>query len=105
MKRKKIGLDNTVLDMVTEMSEGNPGAINVMMAVIKSSEIGVFDILHLDDMNMRGPQIWVGFNDYANGDLDKFIKAVRERSKEMITIVNRDSGIDEMAVPSGGSYR
>lgn len=102
--RKKISLDMSVLDIVTEMSEGNPGALTVMMDLIsKNPDSGVFTLLHLDDMNIRGSQIWVGYKDYAGEDIAKFEEAVIARNPEMVNIINMEC--DEKAVTSGASFR
>ena len=40
---------------------------------------GIFDILSLDDMNMRGSQIWVAYKDHCGQDIEKFIACIKER--------------------------
>jgi hypothetical protein len=100
--RKKIELDMSVKDIVVEMSEGNPGAINVMMSMIEKLGIttATLDILRMEDMNIRGSQIWVGYKDFAGGDMEKFVGALRDRNKEMISLINENSGVQELAPPS-----
>ncbi len=90
--RDKISLNSTVADIVAIMSEGIPGSINVMMGMIDTYgvERGVLDILRLDDMNIRGTQIWVGFKDHCESDMQIFVGCVRNRDQEMIDKINEE---------------
>lgn len=45
-------------------------------------------LLHLDDMSMRGAQIWVAFAGYSEGFFPKFKECVMTRNPEMIQYVN-----------------
>lgn len=103
--REKIGLTDTIQDMVVKLSEGNPGAITVMASLLKSDPHGIGYLLDLDDMNMRGSQIWVGFKDYSGQEMDEFKKAVRARDPEMVAKVNEVCSYDgEIAVTGGSSF-
>ena len=85
-----ITLHDTVLDMIVKLSEGNPGAAIVCTKILKADlERGVMDLLHLDEMGMKGPAIWVGYKDYAGEDLNLFIKAVRQRAPDMIKMIRQ----------------
>jgi hypothetical protein len=87
--RRPLKLDGTVLDLVLTMSEGNPGALSVLMSFIENKNgATAFDVLHLDAMNMRGSQIYVGFKDFAHGDMPTFIKAIRARDPLLVQVVN-----------------
>lgn len=103
-QRESITGDMTTRDVVILMSEGNPGAINAMMALITITDATVLDLLHLDDMNMRGSQIWVAFKDHCKQDLDVFLKAIRARDREMVITVNLECP-EYKAVTHGGSLR
>lgn len=67
----RIQLTDSLQQIVVKMSDGNPGAINVMMALIKQGEKidpdnmlgGVGAILWLDTERIYGPKIWVLFKD------------------------------------------
>lgn len=102
-KREKITLHMNQMDVLIAMAEGNPGAISAMTQLLEDPA-GLFDVLHLDDMNMRGPQIWVGFKDFAGQDVGKFREAIRKRDPEMVAIVNRECP-DQKATQHGASYR
>jgi hypothetical protein len=104
--RKQITMNMTVEEIVTEMCEGNPGAINAMMALVTSGdpqETFVY-LLHLDDMNMWGPQIWVAYKDFCKGNLEKLKMAILERDPIMVEFVNKICP-DQRAVTGGASSR
>ena len=64
--RTPINLSDSTLDMIVAMSEGNPGALTVLMGMLESDNpAATMMILHLDDMNIRGTQIWVGYKDHC----------------------------------------
>lgn len=92
--RKKIQLDMTQIDVLVEMTEGNPGAMNAIKRLMDSPD-GLFDVLRLDDMNIRGPQIWVGFKDVCNGDIALFQKKIRDRDPEMVNKINEEMFMDK----------
>lgn len=103
MRREKIVGTDTVVEIVSKLSEGNPGAINAMMSMLQVEGASPLDLLNLDDMNMRGPAIWIGFKDYAGGKPDVFLNAIRERKKEMISFINQEHHDDSGPVVSGGA--
>ena len=103
--REKIGMHMSPMDIMFKLSEGNPGAINVMGQMLQE-EVGFLYILSLDDMNMWGSQIWVGYKDYCGEDIKKFIEAVKNRDPEMVKVVNEQCGdYGHMAVTSGASFK
>lgn len=99
-------MDN-VGDVLMKMAEGNPGAITVMMNIMKiAGQDGVFYLLHLDDMNIRGTQIWIGYKDYCGEDINKFIECIKGRDKKMVDCINKQGRMgnhEYMAVQHGGS--
>lgn len=105
--RERIQSSDTVMNAILKMSEGNPGAISVLTQLLQKSENGFMNILSLDDMNIRGSQIWVAYNDHCRGDLNKLVLCLDERDPALVDAVNacHDTGTNEKAVTSGGSYR
>ena len=104
--RKEIDMMASTMDFLVAMSEGNPGAINVLMQMMDKSEMGLLDILSLDDMNIQGTQIWIGYKDYCGQDIDKFIECVRNRDNDMIAKINEEGlrgNHKDKAVYSGAS--
>jgi len=97
-ERKDLTLDMTVMDMMVAMSEGNPGGLTVIMELIKRQpDTGFLLLCHLDDMNIRGCQIWMGFKDYCNHDFDRFIECIKTRDEGMVNKINAmsyDQGVE-----------
>jgi len=84
MNESVITLDDTVITAAVKMAEGNPGAITVMMELIKKKqEEGFIAIMHLDDMQIRGWKIWYGYKDYCKQDLEKFFDCIMSKDKDM----------------------
>lgn len=98
-KRPQIELNMSYMDLMILMSEGNPGALTVLAEMFKRGDNGIMAMLHLDDMNIRGSQVWVGYKDHCGHDLDKFLECIRERSPEMVQTINQIcAGYGEIAV-------
>ncbi len=114
MSRKSLGMNST-LDLLVEMGEGNPGGLTVLASMIKENEDNLMCIMHLDDMNIRGSQIWVGYKDHCGENMETFIKCIRARDPEMIKPINNEcyrpefandyEGYYEEAVTRGASWR
>jgi hypothetical protein len=90
-----------LLGTVTDLAEGNPGALNVIMLLLNDNR-GFIDLLSLDDMNIRGPQIWIGYSDYCERNIEAFRAAVRARDPELVECINSEYA-DEQAVVGGAS--
>jgi hypothetical protein len=106
-ERKPIDFYGTTKDTICLMSEGNPGALSVLMQMFNNNpDDGILAILHLDDMNIRGTQIWIGYKDHCGQDIDKFKEAIFNRDSDMIRTINQE-GLNgnhkDKAVPSGAS--
>lgn len=113
------------MDVIVKMAEGNPGATVVMAEMLKADPDNLMLILSLDDMNIRGSQIWVGHKDYCGamreGDkepltkeeqMKRFIQAIKDRDPKMIEKINEEcfhpdlefEGYKEKAVTHGASW-
>jgi len=103
MARKKLNVNESVANVAAQMCEGNPGAIAALSSILTKRDDGLLVVLSLDDMNIRGCQIWVAYKDWAGGDVDKLAKGAFDRDQSMIDMVNERSGIEEVAVNSGAS--
>ena len=97
-----IQLNDTPMEAIISLAEGNPGAA-VVMGKLMQDPIGFMDVLHLDDMGMKGPQIWVAFEDHCKGDIEALRKAIRSRDPELVATVNRECP-DRKAVCHGASF-
>ena len=102
--REKVGLMDSGLQLLMKMSEGNPGAATVL-AQLFQTDLGIMSVLSLDDMNIRGSQIWIGYKDYCKQDIDKFKQAIQARDPEMVAVINKESGSEEQAVTHGASFK
>lgn len=80
-----ISLDDSTIVAIMKMGKGNPGALTVMFEMVKVKDHnGIIAIMHLDDMNIRGELIWIGYNDYCKRDVVKFIECSINRDKGML---------------------
>jgi len=101
--RGKLGLNMSAMDIAVEMSEGNPGACAVIGMILGKGPSSWFTLLDLDDMNIRGPQIWVGYKDHCKENIDDFIAAVKRRDAQMIATINKECP-EWKAVKAGASF-
>lgn len=111
MIREKINLKDTSQEIIVKMAEGNPGGLSVLIDMLKANPLNLLEMLSLDDMNIRGTQIWVGYKDYCGEDLEKFLAAVKSRDPEMVKVINDTCIYDnefgkfiEVAVTHGASF-
>lgn len=100
--REPVTLSMTPFDLIVLLSENNPGALRVLSELLERSSLGFFLALHLDDMNIRGTQIWVGYKDHCDQDIKKFAECITRRDLHMIKTINRECG-EPFAVQYGGS--
>lgn len=81
-------------DIVCELSDGNPGAIQVMMRLLSDVDWLHKDpllyLFRLESMNIRGSQIWAAFKDFAGSDVDKLRAALLARDQKLVDVVNRE---------------
>lgn len=73
----RIELTDSMMDVISKMSDGNPGAINVMMQIVMRGEAidpddafgALGTLFSLDNQDCYGSDIWVLYKDVANQDL------------------------------------
>ena len=108
MEREELRLNEYLMDWMVKMAEGNPGALTVLLTALKergSQKMGEL-ILFMDDMNIRGAQVWIGYKDCCGCDLDKFIGCIEEKDQAMIDKINeigRKGNHSWKAVPHSAS--
>lgn len=62
-------------EYVTEMCEGNPGAINVMMSAMMKDQLkGLCLIFWLDHLKIYGSRIWVAYREICADDIDLLLR-------------------------------
>lgn len=78
--KNRITLNMTIQDTIVAMVEGNPGALNVCMELIKVSSLGILTLLHLDDMEIYGSDIWLCYKDICKEDIKLLEGKVADRT-------------------------
>jgi hypothetical protein len=81
----RIELNDSIMDMVVKMAEGNPGAINAMMNLIQENEsidpddcFGPFGkFMLLDTFEIYGTDIYVLYSDICSQQINKMISTLR----------------------------
>lgn len=84
----RIKLEDTFMDIMVKMSEGNPGAVTVLMELYgKAPEIdpqsllgGLGPVMWLDTFGIYGSRIWMLYKDVCGQDVEKtnwMIRAVQ----------------------------
>lgn len=76
---------DTIFEVVLKMAEGNPGAVTILMRLIKEGEFidrmdwmqGLGSIVELDHLGIYGSRIWVLYKDYNGEDLPRMIASLR----------------------------
>ena len=71
MSNEKITSDMSIMDLMMVMSEGNPGALTVLMQMIQAPR-GFMDILLLDTLDIRGSKVWMLYSDSCGKNEGKF---------------------------------
>ncbi len=84
MANERIKLEDTTKEMCAKMSDGNPGAMGVIMQILTSNSIdpdnimgGIGVVLHLDSMGIYGTDIYVLHNDICRSEMPKTLAVIR----------------------------
>lgn len=130
--REKIQITDNIVEMLATLSEGNFGAAKVLTEILTNGVDknmpekektekqfkNLMTILSLDDMNIRGSQIWILFKDIGKVDIDnlnngenkeKFLDMLKKIFDRDLKIVNdlneicHDYKMKNKAVVSGAS--
>jgi len=75
----------TKSEILYEMSEGNPGAIDCMIRLLKHDEEAIFYIMFLDNMEIYGSKIYMIWNDCCNRDMTKFVETLQYLESGAVT--------------------
>ena len=77
----RLNMKMTLGETYTVMAEGNPGAMTAMTELVKDDpSFGLIYLAHLDDMEIYGAHIWVGYKDICKFDVDMFRKKILDHS-------------------------
>lgn len=78
-------LDADLVDALTTLAQGNPGALTAMSALVKDSEFTPVDLAILQAAQLRGSDIWIGYKDICGYDIAKFRQMLSDHTlKEQI---------------------
>ena len=107
--KNKLGLEDSGMDVLYKLSEGNPGALTVCMEVLKKgAEIdpdafggGLLQLLVFDTLGIYGSRIWMLYKDVCESNLVSMLGVMRAWQLGFITqsqlnwaIDNRGDGLD-----------
>jgi hypothetical protein len=87
--RKSLALESNLASMANILADGNIGAFTLLLTMARDGDLmdTTLTFLGIDDLNMRGEQVWVAFK-HCNNDLPTFINAINKRDQVMIDAVN-----------------
>lgn len=73
-----------IQDRIITLAEGIPGAV-VAMAELANTQPDVIALLDtLDELDIRGSYIWVGYKDHCEKDTEEFADAIRSEDDAML---------------------
>lgn len=89
----RIALHDNLMDALSKMCEGNPGALRVLIQLVdKTEEMDTaegyepFDSIHrLDLLGIYGSSIWILYKDICKEDIVKMIKLLHATKDEKIS--------------------
>ena len=104
----RVELDDSLLHALTKMSEGNPGALRVLLELMDtvpqidpdSALGGLLYVLRLDDLKLYGSAIWMLYKDVCGEDVAGMVALLRANqlgqlpSRELRRIVEEDEPYD-----------
>lgn len=70
-KDRITGLDMSLLEILSALSEGNPGALRVLMELFGDGA-GFLDVLGCDSKRLYGSRIWMLYKDVCGEDIERF---------------------------------
>jgi len=91
----KLTPQDTTMDLMLKMSEGNPGALMACMELFKLGTPGVVALINLDDIGLYGEKLYMLWNDCCGRDAEKVVKVVKARNFGKLSdkdILDRVSG-------------
>jgi hypothetical protein len=101
VKRQPLRKTMSLEDSVALMGEGHKHALKLLRMIAATNHML---ILHLDDMNLRGVQVWCAFYYFCDGIFEKFSVMVLNRDAQMVAFVNTAFPMMK-AVTRGGAPR
>lgn len=80
---------DTLLDVLTKLSQGNPGALSVLCQILKEDQENgdgtlVFQLLKLDTLGIYGSLIWMLYKDTFRYNIRALMFALRHNRLEKV---------------------
>lgn len=81
--KERITLDDTMMNIVMKMADGNPGAVTVLVQLISDKNDpdswagGLGNLLSLDTHGIYGPNIWVLFKNVCGQNIVNVVTVLR----------------------------
>lgn len=99
---QRIQLTDSFLDIAMKLSEGNPGALSVIMKLMEETPrvdpdaaFGPYaGLLSLDTGGIYGPRIWMFYKDVAGSDMVRMIGLQRAVQLGLLNDNDLDAAID-----------
>lgn len=83
--------DDYLRDILEKMAEENSWARWILTRILgKYGKPGIRYILIMDDMNIRGAQIFVGYKQHCLGDLQRFVECIETRDPVLVETINNE---------------
>ena len=102
--RERLSATATMNNLLATLAEGHPGSADVLRLICQFALSPLDTLFDLDDMNIRGRQIWHAFHQVCDGDFNEFLFRLDGRDPDLVSAVNLLTlGERERAVESGGS--
>lgn len=89
----RIKIDMSTVEVVTTLSEGNPGATRVLIQWLNSGPMAPIEMLGLDTKRLYGSRIWEIYADVCGGDLERFKYHVA------VELPNQETGVLSVTGP------
>lgn len=75
----RIKLTSTPFDIITDLSDGNPGALTFLMEAFNEGVPEFFPtVLKLDTAEIYGPEAYILWNDCCDRDIKKTIQMIKK---------------------------
>lgn len=92
--KEKIGMHDTMIDALYKVSEGNPGALNVLVQTVKTSAVidpddafgDIGPLLSLDSYGIYGSNIWILYKDCCHENIEGFLAVIRSIQMGLLDI-------------------
>jgi hypothetical protein len=72
----RLSSDVSIKDAIIKMCDGNPGALKVLLQLVKRHEFGFVDLFRLDDAEIYGSRIWICYKDIYGHDINVLSDAI-----------------------------